>query len=81
MTIAEVRALTDVRYSTKKFGMEYDGQPTTQQMNEDALFYIHDETSGVLLMFNHYEQLIQKKRTKWFGVNIIKSVDALRSRN
>jgi hypothetical protein len=81
MTIAEVRALTAGRYPTQKFGMEYDGHPTPQQMNEDPLFYMHDEASGVLLMFNHHEKLIEKKRTKWFGINVIKALDSIRPRN
>ena len=81
MTIAEVRAITTGRYPTQKFGMEYDGQLTPQQMNEDPIFYIHDEASGVLLMFNQQEKLIEKRRTKWFGVNIIKTLDSIRPRN
>jgi len=81
MTIAEIRALPAGRYPTQKFGMDYDVQPTSEQMNEDPLFYIHDEASGVLLMFNHHEKLIEKKRTKWFGVNVIKALDSIRPRN
>jgi hypothetical protein len=79
MTIAEVRSLTDARYPTQRFGLEYDRPPTPQQMNEDAVFYIYDEHAGVLLMFNHSEKLIQKKRTKWFGVNVIKYIDRVRT--
>ena len=79
MTISDARSLSASRYPVQKFGLEYDGPPSPQQMNEDALFYVHDETSGVLLMFNHFGKLIEKKRTKWFGVNITKSIDALRT--
>lgn|SRR5207247_7569384 len=78
MTIAEARSLTAGRYPTQRFGLDYDGQPTLQQMNDDALYYIFDESSGMLLMFNHHERLIQKKRVKWFGVNLSKLTDSLR---
>ena len=78
MSLAEVRSLTADRYPAQKFGLDYDGQPTAQQMTEDPLFYIYDEASGVLLMFNHHEKLIGKNRVKWFGVNVIKTLDSIR---
>ena len=78
MTIAEVRSKVGGQYPTRKFGLEYDSKPTAQQMNEDALYYIYDESTGILLMFNHHERLIEKKRTKWFGLNIIKITDSFR---
>lgn len=78
ITLGEARAISGGKYPTQMFGVVYDGQPTPKQMNEDALYFIYDEGDGVMLMFNHHETLIQKKRIKLFGVNVFKVIDSIR---
>ena len=78
MKISEIRSMTGGRYPISEFAIYYPVAPTPKQMNEDAVYYINDEDTGVLLLFNHYEVLIDKKRTKWFGINVIKTIDYLR---
>ena len=78
MTLAEVKSLSGGRFPTERFGVDYDEQPTPVQMEKDALYYIYEKEAGVLLVFNHHEVMIQKKRIGVFGINLYKVIDRCR---
>ncbi len=44
-------------------------------MLHDEVCYMYDDNKGIALFFNHYNILIEKKRIKFFGINLNKAVD------
>ena len=78
MTLSEVKSLTGGRFPTRKFGIEFTEPPTPAEMNNDALYYVCDEDAGIMLLFNHHEVLIQKKRIGIFGINFYSVADRWR---
>ena len=78
MTAAQAQALLGEHGKVERFAIDYGSPPTNQQLTEDAVCYIYDEREGVLLMFNHYDQLVHKKRIKLLGINTFKLADFFR---
>jgi hypothetical protein len=77
MSIAEVRSLSGYKYPIIGTGLyyPYPVQPDSQQMLHDEVCYMYDDNKGIALFFNHYNILIEKKRIKFFGINLNKAVD------
>lgn len=69
MSITEVRSLEGEKYPVKQTGYYYSKEPTQHQLLNDEVSYIYDDDSGILLFFNHYGVLIEKRRVKLLGVN------------
>ena len=78
MTLAEVKSLSGVRFPAERFAIEYVEQPTPAQMEKDALYYIYEKEAGALLVFNHHEVMIQKKRIGILGINFYEVIDRWR---
>ena len=78
MSIAEVRSLTGNKYPVRGTGFYYPNPPDPQQMLQDGVYYMYDDDTGIVLFFNHYEVLIEKRRIKLFGINLYKAVDSWR---
>ena len=78
MTLAEVQILTSNRYPVQKLGVEYAGPMTDRQKEEDAVAYIYDERSGILLLFNFRDKLVETKRIKILGLDLFRTADKLR---
>ena len=78
MTAAQAQGLVGKHGKVRGFTIDYSSPPTNQQLTEDVVCHIYDEREGVLLMFNHYDQLVRKKRIKFLGINTFKFADFFR---
>jgi hypothetical protein len=78
MSIEEARALMHNQFPSISVGLDYDNAPTLEQMERDPRLYIYDEDHGIILFFNHHDKLIDKRKIKWFGINVVKVREYLR---
>jgi len=72
MTYEEARQLMPQAYKKYRFGIDYETNPTAQQLMEDAVYEVYEEEEGVALEFNHYDKIIKIERVKYLGVDLVK---------
>ncbi|HEY1171973.1 MAG TPA: hypothetical protein VGH19_11430 [Verrucomicrobiae bacterium] len=72
MTWAEVEPLMPEPYKKHRYGIDYEKEPTQRQLMEDAVYHVHEEREGVVLVFNHYDKIISTERVKYLGVDLVK---------
>jgi hypothetical protein len=78
MSLTQVRSLTGNKYGVHQFALSYEKPPSEQEMLRDKMYYVYDSDSGVILYFNHFQTLIEKTRTKYFGIDVHRLVDWFR---
>jgi hypothetical protein len=59
MTLAEAHAKMTKVFPVKETAIDYENEPTKQQLEEDAKYAIDVEDEGVVLWFNHDKRLIR----------------------
>jgi hypothetical protein len=78
MSVAEVRLRSHDEYQLHKLPIGFSGSPTPDERKSAVVNYMYDSRCGVILYFNDYQELVKKRRIRYFWINIPKLVDYLR---
>ena len=76
MGFAQVVDLCDCGESKTAFGIELDWESlTTERQKVEEKYYLYDRKSGKMLVFNHFDELVEVQQFTVPGVNVWPAVD------